>query len=355
MLYTRRRFGLLAAASAGSLMYSPQVFGQTKPNSIVAGIQIGTMVPNSLRGVPSDMMAYIDALVKIGLSGCEVHNEPIEKFLGAPQTAVAGRSGAGGPPGGAGGAPGGTVAGATLGGAAQAGVPGAPGAPRGGRAAPTPEQLAAAKAAQDATTQWRLAQPMSNFVTARKAWNNAGVQPYAFKIPLTLDMPDAEYDYAFNAAKALGASSLTMELPSDPAISARVGKFAEKHKMMAGYHAERPASSAWWDVALAQSPYNSMNLDVGHYVGAGNKDALDFIQKNHARISSMHVKDYKLGGGSMPWGQGDTPIIPILKLVRDQKWGFPITIELDYQVPADSTMPDEVAKCYTYIRSALLS
>ena len=342
MMYSRRQFSKLALGSVplvSGLVSPTGLFAQSKPNSKIAGVQIGTMVPNSLRGVPNDMLAYRDAVAKIGLNGCECHNEPFEAFLGAPQPTA--RAGFGGPPPGGG-------AGSPPGGAAQAGG-------GGGRASPTPEQLAARKVDQEALTKWRLAASMSNFVQARKLWNDAGVQPYAFKIPLTLDLPDAEYDYAFMVAKAIGASSLTMELPSDPAVSARVGKFGEKHKMMVGYHAERPASPAWWDVALAQSPFNSMNLDVGHYVGAGNKDALDFILKNHARISSMHVKDYKLGGGSMPWGQGDTPIIPIVQLVRDQKWGFPVTIELDYKVPDNSTMPDEVAKCYDYIKKALLT
>jgi sugar phosphate isomerase/epimerase len=354
MIYSRRHFGQFAIVGIGSgLVSSTRAFAQVLPNSVIAGVQIGTMVPNSLRGVPNDMLAYRDAVAKIGLSGCECHNEPFEKFLGAPQSAGRG-FGAGGPPPGGGARGSGGSAGAPGGGAAQAGAPG--GARGGGRRGPaTPEQLAAQKARQEALTKWRLAEPMSKFAEARKLWNDAGVQPYAFKIPLNLSMPDAEYDYAFTAAKTIGASSLTMELPSDPALSARVGQFAEKHKLMVGYHAERPASPTWWDVALAQSPYNSMNLDVGHYVGAGNKDAVDFVRKNHARISSMHLKDVKFGGGSMPWGQGDTPIVPIVQMVRDRKWGFPLTIELDYRVPADSTMPDEIVKCYAYIKAALLS
>ena len=57
----------------------------------------------------------------------------------------------------------------------------------------------------------------------------------------------------------------------------------------------------------------------------------------------------------MPWGQGDTPIVEVLKLVRDSKWNFPITIELEYPIPEGSTMPEEVARCYAYVRQALQS
>ncbi len=333
MNQTRREFGKLSVAALSlsqGLLLPGRAMAQAKPNSVVAGIQIGTMVPNSLRGIPVDLYAYRDALLKIGLSGCECHNEPFEMFAGAPIAPAPifpAPAGAGGPAGGG----------------------------RGGRSAPSPQQLAARKTQQEALTQWRLSAPADKFLQARKIWNDAGIQLYAFKIPLSLDMPDAEFDYAFNTARLLGAKSLTMELPADPALSARAGKFGEKHGMPVGYHAERPASPNYWDAALAQSPSNTLNLDVGHYVGAGNPDALAFIEKMHARISSMHLKDYKLGGGSMPWGEGDTPTIPILHLLREKQWGFPVTIELDYRVPENSTMPDEVAKCYAYIKSALLS
>jgi hypothetical protein len=332
MFYSRRQFGKLALSGAGVLLVAPPALAQTRPNSVIDGIQIGTMVPNSLRGVPVDLYAYRDVLVKIGLSGCECHNEPFELFAGAPKPTAKGFPGL--PPG---------------------QIPQGPPPAGFHRPPPSPEEIAARKADQAVLTKWRLSVPTSKFVEGRKIWNDAGISLYAFKIPLNLDMPDAEYDYAFNTGHLLGASMLTMELPSDPALSARVGKFAEKHKMMVGYHAERPMSSSWWDTALAQSPYNSMNLDVGHYVGSGNTDTLEFIKKNHNRISSMHLKDYTRDNKSMPWGQGDTPIIPVLHMIRDQKWTFPVTIELDYPVPANSTMPDEVAKCYTYIRAALRS
>lgn len=320
MLYSRRDFGMLAAAGLGGLLYAPEALAKTKPNSRIAGVQIGTMVPNSLRGVDNDLYAYRDALLKIGLSGCETHNEPFEKFVGAPQPAAAG-----------------------------------PGGGRGGPGGASPDRAAAQKAQQDALTAWRLSTPMSRFKAARKIWNDSGIKIYAFKIPLTLTMPDEEYDYAFNLAKTMGASQLTMELPSDPALSARVGKFGEKHRMPVGYHAERPTGPGWWDTALAQSPCNNMNLDVGHFVANANTDVLEFMRAHHARIVSLHLKDYKRGGGSMPWGQGDTPIAPILHLIRDQKWGFPVTIELDYAIPAGSTMTDEVAKCLGIVRAALLS
>jgi hypothetical protein len=55
----------------------------------------------------------------------------------------------------------------------------------------------------------------------------------------------------------------------------------------------------------------------------------------------------------MPWGEGDTPLIAALQLMRDNKYKFPGTIELEYEIPAGSTAVKEVAKCIEYGRNAL--
>ena len=322
MTYSRRQFSKLALGSiplVSGLVSPTGLFAQTKPNSKIAGVQVGVMVPNSLRGVPNELAAYRDAMLKIGLSGCETHEGPWETALGAPLPTGVG-----------------------FGGGA-------------GRAAPTPEQLAAQKAQADSLTKWRTSISMSRFAEARKIWTDAGIQPYAFKMPITLDMSDAEADYAFNVAKTLGVNHYTMEMDDDPRVTKRMGELGLKHNMKVGYHAHGQATPTYWDLAMSQSPFNCINLDIGHYVGAGNADAIDFVKKNHARIVSMHLKDRKLGGDNVPWGQGDTPIIEALHLVRDQKWGFPVTIELEYPIPTGSTMPNEVARCYDYIKKALLS
>ena len=39
---------------------------------------------------------------------------------------------------------------------------------------------------------------------------DAGVTIYAFRFTFTADMTDAEYDYAFNATRALGATQITL-------------------------------------------------------------------------------------------------------------------------------------------------
>jgi len=196
-------------------------------------------------------------------------------------------------------------------------------------------------------------------------YNAAGVKIDAYRITLTEDMSDAEYDYAFNAARALGADQVTMELPSigedrgniNLNLTKRIGTFAAKHKISAGYHAHLQSTPTLWDAALAQSPWNKAQVDIGHYTAApkgGPAAVIATIQKHHAQIASLHLKDRKTAEGpNVAWGQGNTPIKEVLQLMRKEKYTFPAFIELEYPVPEGSTRVAEVAKCVQYAKDAL--
>lgn len=72
----------------------------------------------------------------------------------------------------------------------------------------------------------------------------------------------------------------------------------------------------------------------------------------------MHIKDRKNldnGQDNMPFGQGDTPIVESLQLMRDKKYSFPATIEYEYRTPKDSSIIKEIKKCVTYCKNALES
>jgi len=208
---------------------------------------------------------------------------------------------------------------------------------------------------------WRETTGMDKFADLRKMYNQAGVSIYAYKPnALNPNSSDGEIEYAMKAAKALGANSVTVELPKDPAHSKRLGDLASRHKVYVGYHAHTQATDTAWDEALAQSPYNSMNLDCGHYIAAGGSNTkeslLALIESRNARISSMHIKDRTTkehGAGNLPWGQGDTPIREILQLMKKKGYGFPATIEMEYEVPKDSDPVKEVGKCLAYAKAAL--
>jgi len=185
-------------------------------------------------------------------------------------------------------------------------------------------------------------------------FNEAGVGIYAWK-QLSPDMSDAEMEYVFNVAEALGCTHTTLELVDDVAQLKRIGALAEKKKIYAAYHTHLQGSITAFNQAFAVSKANMANVDLGHYVAAGG-DPIAFLTKFHDRIASFHLKDRQTpahGAGNVAWGTGDTPIREILQLVRKNRWTMPAAIELEYDVPPGSNAVTEVVRCVQYCKEAL--
>jgi sugar phosphate isomerase/epimerase len=332
MLWPRRDVLKLAlgALPVAHLLGRPlSVLAAAKPDSRLGGVQVGLIAPYAFRGTARRAEEVLEGLVELGLSGVELQNTPVEQYAGAPAPPPRGGRRGGRPPG---------------------GTPGPGQAPR--RREPTPEERTAREVWAQKMRGWRLAAPMEKFAELRKMYEDAGVRIYAFKLALTESMPDEEYDYCFNAAKALGATEVTMELNEN---TARIGRFAERHQIHVGYHNHTQVDEQSWDAALAQSPYNGINLDVGHFTAAISKSPIPFIEKHRDRITSMHLKDRKYGkdGANLPWGQGDTPLSEILRLMKKEQYAFPATIELEYPVPEESTVMAELQRCRRFCEEAL--
>lgn len=302
---SRRSFLLKGSlATAGLLLARPATWANAldipkKPNSKFFGVQIG-VITYSYRSMPHDVHQLLKYIIDSGISAVEMMGESVEEYAGRP-------------------------------------------------------------ADDDKLAEWRSTVSMDKFKEVRKMYKKAGVSIYAFK-PSALGEKntDAEIEYALRAGKALGANSVTVELPRDPEQSKRLGMLAEKHKMYIGYHLHTRANDTVWDEALNQSPYNSMNLDCGHYIAAGGDNTkeslLALIEARHDRITSMHLKDRQSkahGAANLPWGEGDTPIKEILNLLKEKKYDIPVSIELEYEIPAGSNAVKEVKKCLEYSKDAL--
>ena len=111
-----------------------------------------------------------------------------------------------------------------------------------------------------------------------------------------------------------------------------------------------------WERALAQSKYNSINMDVGHYTTAINGSPIPFIKANAARIGSFHLKDRKYGtdgGDNLPWGNGNTPIKEVLRLMKTEKYKWPANVELEYTIGEGTTVMAEMRKCLDFCKEAL--
>ena len=120
------------------------------------------------------------------------------------------------------------------------------------------------------------------------------------------------------------------------------------------------SSAANFEEAFSLAKYNGANLDIGHYVAGGNGSPVEFMTKHHDRITHVHIKDRKWdaatkNGPNTPFGEGDTPIKEVLRMIRDNKWNIQATIEFEYKVPAGSNRMTEIARSIQYCRDALAS
>ena len=205
--------------------------------------------------------------------------------------------------------------------------------------------------------KWRSEVDYSKFEELRDLYAANGISIYAFKPSVFgKDNTDDDIRYGMRAAKALGADHVTVEHPEDDEHTARLGKIAEEEGILMAYHGHMQQTPILWDTALAQSSGNSMNLDFGHYIAAENENPLQIIKDKHAFIASMHLKDRQKksnGGGNLMWGTGDTPIAEVVTLIRDNGYTFPITVELEYEIPEGSDAVQEVKRSFEYIKNIL--
>lgn len=339
--HSRRTFLTTASAlAAGLLVPAPKLIGApaiikhfNKPDSRINGVQVG-VITYSYRSLPDQSAeATLRYILDSGISAVELMGDPAETFAGMPANPVDRRTFFG------------LMRKQRDGGALTAEEQGT-----------LAELRAQTEAYNKEVAAWRGKVSMDKFEQFRRMYKDAGVAIYAFK-PRAFgkDNTDAEIDYGLRAAKALGASHVTLEHPGDDAHTAKLGRMAKKHKIRVAYHGHEQQTPTFWDTALQQSKYNALNLDAGHYVAAGY-DPLPLIQAYHKHIYSMHTKDRQNpanGKANLPWGQGDTPIGGILHLMRRERYDFPATIELEYDIPAGSDAVREVARCLEFCRQSL--
>jgi hypothetical protein len=194
----------------------------------------------------------------------------------------------------------------------------------------TPEEISAAMLAlRNATREWRLKTP-------------AGIGITAYTMNYGDDFTDDEIEATFRQAKTLGASSITS--PCTAETSKRLAPFAEKHRMNVSLTNSTSASAL-------PSKYFKINLDIGQLTAA-NGSPVAYIQENHDALARITVKDRRRNGGkNEEFGEGDTPVRDVLRLVRDKRYTFPVFAEYEYL--GLGTPPEELRKCMDYMRSAL--
>lgn len=329
-LPTRREFAKLALTALpvlGALPALSRLNGAEivkpagKPNSNVAGVRIGLNVPYSFGNNAMDGDEVLRRCVQLGISALELRAQPVELFLGVEPELVSPRRAA------------------ALGeGATKA----------------APVDPAAAQAAATALRQWRAKAPVERVKAFRQKYEGAGVAIEILKVDAIYALTDDALDYFFMMARDLGARAISCEISTKEEDLKRVGQFADKHRMKVGYHGHATTTPAHWEGAFALAKYNAANVDLGHFVAGNNFSPVDFIKQHHDRITHIHVKDRKMHEGpATPFGEGDTPIVEVLRLIRDQRWDIQATIEFEYRVPTGSDRMTEIARTIKYCRDAL--
>lgn len=326
LTYTRRDLGKLALATLSASTLT------AKPNSRWNGVQVGLNVPYSFRGLSGTADKIIEYMTQLNLSACELRLQPVEAYLGAPGVYASSND-------------------------APRGAGSGRGAGR-GRGPLTPEQQAAADEAAKKLSDWRTALAMNKIRDFRRKYEDAGILIQILKIDNFNSFSDEVTDYFFNVAKNLGCYALSTE--GRLADVERLGRFAAKHKMMIGYHGHTagPGGEAFgapenWEKAMEVSPYNGINLDLGHFLVGNKTSPIPFLTKYHDKVTHIHVKDRKLDGATVPFGQGDVPIVEALQIIRKNRWKIQATIEFEYPTPPGSDVLTEIGKCVEYCHKAL--
>lgn len=338
----RREFLIKSALGAAGLMTASSwlqgapaiIKSYNKPDSLINGVQVGC-ITYSFRSMPDQSAeATLKYVTDSGLSAIELMGDPAESFAGMPASPVN------------------RMRMFQLMGKQRQGTE-----LTSAEKSELDDMRTAGEAYNKEVAEWRAKADMKKFEELRKMYKAAGVSIYAFKPnAFGKNNTDAEIDYGMKAAKALGASHVTLEHPSDDAHTLKLGKIAEKNGISVGYHGHEQETFGFWDTAISQSPKNGLNLDAGHYIAAGNTDLIPLIEKQHKHILSMHTKDRQTpanGKGNLTWGSGDTPIPELLNLIKKNKYKFPATIELEYQIPEGSDAVKEVQKCVEFCENAL--
>jgi len=307
---TRREFvtvALGAAATAAGGRGSPRVLAAQAPRapnrSLVGGVQFGLQpfCYHDLPMTPENRATLIRRLVQNGMGTVELHATWVEPRFAGPGIA--------------------------------------------------------ADRAREQLRDWRLSNPVDHYRRIRQEFDEAGIDVFTYYVNFTSSLTDGEIDAIFAGAKILGARGCVGSQGLE--VSKRVASFPGKHGMFLGIHnhdnlsdPDAFSTEATFEKGLAFGPNVMATLDTRHFTAA-NGDCLAFLEKHHARTSSVHLGDRKRNNGrSTPFGQGDAPIIEVLRLIRDNHW--PIVALLEFEHGTLRPAVQEVQLMFDYCKRAVL-
>jgi sugar phosphate isomerase/epimerase len=344
---SRRKFlGSTAAVAALSvapinLAFKSEPLSSSEPKAgpDFGGVHVGA-ITYSWRSMPGGVENIIKYCKETGITTIELMSGDVEDYLGAPKNPMMAIFASMKPP-------------------TPPANPPAGGPPAGGFQRPklTPEQEASIAKYKEDIKAWRLALPINKYEGVKKLFDEAGISIHIIKFS-PAQWSDEEIDYAFKAAKILGAKGVTEEIGE--ASVKRLAPFAEKHGVYAIFHQHMQFATAGfsYDPFMAVSKAVMFNFDAGHFFGSTGLHPNTIIDKYHDRIVSIHIKD-KTGPKTDPantnqvWGQGEMPLAEVLLNIKNKKYPIFCDVELEYDVKPWSDPVKEVKTCVNYAKQIL--
>ena len=214
----------------------------------------------------------------------------------------------------------------------------------------TPQQ------AREQLRKWRLSRSDDHFRAIKKEFDAAGIEIFTYYMTMNDSFTDAEVDASLAGAKLLGARGNVGSYGLR--LAQKFAQFPAKHGMFLGIHnhdnhsdPDAFNSEESFVKGLAYGPQVKATLDVRHFT-AGDGDCLGFMQRHHARMSSVHLGDRRRNNGrSTPFGEGDAPIVQILRMIRDNQWPLPAILEFEHGTLRPQV--EEVQLMFDYCKRAL--
>ena len=297
-LLTRRDFGaLLVFAGAPTLLRQP-----TPNRSLIGGVQFGLQpfCYHDLPMTPENRPTLVRRLVQNGMGMVELHATWVEPRFAEPSAADA----------------------------------------------------------RERLRSWRLSRPGDHYAAVKREFDDAGITIFSYYVNINDSFTDAEIDAVFEGASMLGARGCVGS--QGLRVSERLATFPGRHEMFLGIHnhdnlsdPDAFATESSFEKGLAFSADVKATLDTRHYTAA-NGDCLAFLARHHDRVSSVHLGDRRKNNGrSTPFGEGDAPIIEVLRMIRDNAW--PIVAFLEFEHGTLRPQVQEVQLMFDYCKRAVLS
>lgn len=226
--------------------------------------------------------------------------------------------------------------------------------PGGAATAVTPEIAADRARARQQLAEWRRSVSPDHFRAVRKKFEDSGIVIYGLS-----GFPgdtEEELRYTLDVASACGARLVSLQIGL--AAARRAVPLAEKSDVTVGIQGHPDMSATNPDAisrpenyrqALSFSDRYVMSFDIGDATGGGY-DAFGFVEQHHDRIALLYLKDRRKDKLSVPWGQGDTPIAQILRMIRDRRYPIRCYMDCDHKT---SDRPADVKRSFEYAKAAL--